>query len=91
MAFQVSPGVSIKEIDATNVVPVTSSSVGGFAGAFNWGPIGEACLVSSENELAEKFATPDESNYHHFLVAASFLKYGNALQVVRASGGDLKR
>ncbi len=90
MAFQVSPGVSIKEIDATNVVPVTSSSVGGFAGAFNWGPIGEACLVSSENELAEKFATPDESNYHHFLVAASFLKYGNALQVVRASGGDLK-
>ena len=86
MAFQVSPGVSIKEIDATNVVPVTSSSVGGFAGAFNWGPAEQAVLVSSENELAEKFGTPDESNYNHFLVAASFLKYGNALQVVRASG-----
>ena len=86
MAFQVSPGVSIKEIDATNVVPVTSSSVGGFAGAFNWGPAEEAVLVSSENELAETFGTPDESNYNHFLVAASFLKYGNALQVVRASG-----
>ena len=88
MAFQVSPGVSIKEIDATNVVPVTSSSVGGFAGAFNWGPAEQAVLVSSENELAEKFGTPDESNYNHFLVAASFLKYGNALQVVRASGTD---
>ena len=87
MAFQVSPGVSIKEIDATNVVPVTSSSVGGFAGAFNWGPVEQAVLVSSENELAEKFGTPNESNYNHFLVAASFLKYGNALQVVRASGG----
>jgi len=87
MAFQVSPGVSIKEIDATNVVPVTSSSVGGFAGAFNWGPAEQAVLVSSENELAEKFGTPNESNYNHFLVAASFLKYGNALQVVRASGG----
>ena len=86
MAFQVSPGVSIKEIDATNVVPVTSSSVGGFAGAFNWGPAEQAVLVSSENELAEKFGTPNESNYNHFLVAASFLKYGNALQVVRASG-----
>jgi len=89
MAFQVSPGVSIKEIDATNVVPVTSSSVGGFAGAFNWGPAEQAVLVSSENELAEKFGTPDESNYNHFLVAASFLKYGNALQVVRASGTGL--
>ena len=88
MAFQVSPGVSIKEIDATNVVPVTSSSVGGFAGAFNWGPAEQAVLVSSENELAEKFGTPNESNYNHFLVAASFLKYGNALQVVRASGTD---
>ena len=37
MAFQVSPGVQVKEIDATNVIPAVSTSIGGFAGAFNWG------------------------------------------------------
>ena len=30
MAFQVSPGVQVKEIDLTNVVPAVSSTVGGF-------------------------------------------------------------
>ena len=41
MAFQVSPGVQVKEIDLTNVVPAVSSTVGGFAGAFGWGPVDE--------------------------------------------------
>ena len=39
MAFQVSPGVRIKEVDATNVVPASSLSIGGFVGAFNGGPV----------------------------------------------------
>ena len=34
MAFQVSPGVQVKEIDATSVVPAVSTSIGGFAGSF---------------------------------------------------------
>ena len=29
MAFQVSPGVEVNEIDATNVVPAVSTSIGG--------------------------------------------------------------
>ena len=29
MAFLVSPGVQVREIDVTNVVPAVSSSVGG--------------------------------------------------------------
>ena len=29
MAFQVSPGVQVKEVDLTNVVPAVSSTVGG--------------------------------------------------------------
>ncbi len=89
MAFQVSPGVEVKEIDATNVVPAVSTSIGGFAGAFNWGPTEQIVTVSSENELAEIFGSPDDSTAKHFLVAASFLKYGNALKVVRVSSGHL--
>ena len=87
MAFQVSPGVQVNEIDATNVVPAVSTSIGGFAGSFNWGPVGEVLTVGSENELAEKFGSPDNNTAKYFLVAASFLKYGNALKVVRVASG----
>ena len=89
MAFQVSPGVEVKEIDATNAVPAVSTSIGGFAGSFNWGPTEQIVTVGSENELAEVFGSPDDSTAKHFLVAASFLKYGNALKVVRVSSGHL--
>ena len=46
MAFQVSPGVQVKEVDLTNVVPAVSSTIGGFAGAFRWGPVDEVVSVS---------------------------------------------
>ena len=83
MAFQVSPGVQVKEIDATSVVPAVSTSIGGFAGAFNWGPVEEVRLVSSEDNMASIFSTPDDNTAKYFLTAASFLKYGNALKVIR--------
>lgn len=89
MAFQVSPGVQVKEIDLTNVVPAVSTSIGGFAGAFNWGPVGEIRTVGSEKELATIFGTPDANTALHFLTAASFLQYGNALKVVRAETTNL--
>jgi phage tail sheath protein FI len=87
MAFQVSPGVQIKEIDATNVVPAVSTSIGGFVGSFNWGPVEQILTISSEQELVERFGTPDNNTFKYFFVAASFLKYGNALKVVRAASG----
>ena len=34
MPFQVSPGVLVKEVDLTNVVPAVSTSIGAIAGAF---------------------------------------------------------
>jgi phage tail sheath protein FI len=89
MAFLVSPGVEIKEIDATNVVPAVSTSIGGFAGAFNWGPVEELRTISSENELVQTFGSPDNNTFKYFLVAASFLKYVNALKVARVSTGNL--
>ena len=89
MAFQVSPGVQVKEIDLTNVVPAVSTSIGGFAGAFNWGPVEEVTTVGSEKELATIFGTPDTNTASYFLTAASFLQYGNALKVVRVGTGNL--
>lgn len=90
MAFQVSPGVQVREIDLTNVIPAVSTSIGGFAGEFNWGPAEEIRLVSSEKQLAKVFGTPSSSNSIYFLTAASFLQYGNALKVVRAVHDDAK-
>jgi len=91
MAFQVSPGVQVNEIDLTNVVPAVSTSIGGYAGAFNWGPAEEIRTVSSEKELAATFGVPTAETAKSFFTAASFLKYGTALKVVRAvadgSGG----
>ena len=87
MASLVSPGVQVREIDLTNVVPAVSTSIGGYAGSFSWGPIGEVRTVSSEKELAETFGLPpktDVSVSQSFLTAASFLKYSSSLKVVRA-------
>ena len=89
MAFQVSPGVQVKEIDATSVVPAVSTSIGGFAGSFNWGPVGEITDISSEKRLAEVFGAPDNNTFKYFLQAAGFLKYGNLLKVVRVASGHL--
>lgn len=88
MAFQVSPGVQVNEIDLTTVVPAAATSIGGFAGAFNWGPADSITLVSNEKELAQAFGAPttDATIARSFLTAASFLKYGNSLKVVRSVG-----
>ena len=89
MAFQLSPGVNVSEIDATTVVPAVATSVGGFAGEFSWGPVNEITIVSSENQLAEKFGKPTDDNYESFFTGANFLAYASDLRVVRAVGsGD---
>ena len=85
MAFQVSPGVNVSEIDLTTVVPAVSTSVGAFAGLFKWGPVGKRTLVSSEIDLVNKFGKPTNYNAEAFFTAANFLSYGNALYIVRAA------
>ena len=86
MANLVSPGVQVKEIDLTNVVPSVSSTVGAMAGAFAWGTVNEVVTVSSETELVNTFGKPDANTFESVLSAAQFLSYGSALKVVRAVG-----
>ena len=58
MAFQVSPGVQVREIDVTNVVPAVSSSIGGYVGMFSWGPVDEVRTITSEKQLVSVFGEP---------------------------------
>lgn len=85
MAFSVSPGVNVSEIDLTTVVPATSTTEGAIGGAFRWGPIGTPVMVSNEDELALRFGKPTNFNAETFFVAADFLAYGNKLFVSRAA------
>ena len=84
MPFQVSPGVLVKEVDLTNVVPAVSTSIGAIAGAFEKAVVGEITgTVSSEEDLVRLFGKPNGSNFETFFTASNFLQYGNALRVVR--------
>jgi len=85
MAFQVSPGVQVQEIDATNVIPAVSSSTGAYCGYFGWGPSEEVTTVSSGKGLVESFGEPANTDIaaEHFYPAANFLDYGIDLKVVR--------
>jgi hypothetical protein len=85
MAFQLSPGVNISEVDLTTVVPSAATTVGGFAGNFAWGPIEEVASIPNEIRLVENFGKPDANTFGHFFTAANFLSYGSNLRVVRAA------
>jgi phage tail sheath protein FI len=85
MAFQLSPGVNVSEIDLTTIVPAVGSSEGAFAGNFNWGPINSIQTITNEIELVDIFGKPDSNNFTSFFSAANFLAYGKNLKVVRAA------
>ena len=89
MPFQLSPGVLVKEIDLTNIVPAVATSIGAVAGAFEKGPVGEIVAIGSEKELVDIFGKPNGSNFETWFTAANFLQYGNALRVVRAESAIL--
>ena len=84
MAFQVSPGVLVKEIDLTNVVPAVATSIGAIAGGFSQGPVDEIIPIGSEQELVSIFGKPYSTNFETWFTAANFLQYTNGLRVVRA-------
>lgn len=86
MAFQLSPGVLVVEKDLTNVVPAVATSIGGFVGDFQWGPVLEPTTISSEIELVKTFGKPNDTTFASFFSAANFLSYSNNLKVVRAVG-----
>ena len=85
MAFQLSPGVNVSEIDLTTIVPSVATSIGAFAGPFAWGPIGEIITISDEVRLADTFGKPNSTNYEYWFSASNFLAYTSNLKIVRAA------
>ena len=83
MAFQLSPGVNVSEIDLTTVVPSVSTTAGAIVGDFAWGPVNKRILVDSEITLVNRFGKPNSNTFTSFFSAANFLAYGNNLRVVR--------
>jgi hypothetical protein len=60
MAFLVSPGVQVREIDLTNVIPAVSTSIGAIAGPFEKGPVSSVTTISSEEQLVHYSANHKE-------------------------------
>ena len=89
MSFLVSPGVRVREIDLTNVVPAVATSIGAIASAFEKGPVGSIVNITSEEELIQIFGKPknDSNQFENFFTAANFLSYTDALKVVRCESG----
>lgn len=85
MPFLVSPGVNVREIDLTTIVPAVSTTEGALGGVFRWGPVDQRVLIDSENELVKRFGKPTNLNAETFFTAASFLGYGNRLYISRAA------
>lgn len=89
MAFLVSPGVEIKEIDLTNIIPAVSTSIGAYAGVYEWGPTNEITTLSTEADLISTFGYPVVSTVEgsdsrlDWYAAANFLGYSNNLQLIR--------
>jgi len=85
MAFQVSPGVLSSEVNLTQAIPTILTTSGAYAGPFAWGPVNKIITISTEPTLVSTFGSPDSNTATSFFSAASFLAYGNNLQVTRSA------
>jgi hypothetical protein len=90
MPFQLSPGVSVSEIDLTTVVPSVATTAGAFAGHFAWGPVGLPVLIPNQTKLVEIFGKPDSNTFTSFFTASNFLDYGSNLRIVRGHAANVK-
>jgi len=89
MAFQLSPGVNVSEIDLTTIVPAVGTTEGAYVGRFQWGPINEITTIGNEIELVSTFGKPDANTYLDFFTAANFLAYARNLKLVRAANTSI--
>ena len=87
MSFLSSPGVHVREIDLTGIIPAVATTIGAIAMPAQKGPVDEITTVGSEEELLQVFGKPNSSNFEWWFTAASFLQYSDSLKVVRAESG----
>lgn len=84
MAFPLSPGINVSEVDLSTVIPSLATSIGAFAGNFTWGPTNEVVTITDENKLKSSFGVSTDNNFEDWYTAANFLAYSSNLKLVRA-------
>ena len=85
-----SPAVVVREIDLTGGVPNVQSTTGATIINSRWGTVEERVRVSDEADLVDKFASPDSATSISFHRASFFLRYSNALELVRVIDSTAK-
>ena len=89
-ANQSSPGVVVQERDLTTITTASTENIGLMAAPFELGPVEEIVEISSERDLVDRFAKPNDNNYEYWYAAAQFLSYGGTLKTVRVDSTNLK-
>jgi len=82
---QLSPGVGINEVNLTTIVPSVLTTAGAYVGPFAWGPVNSIIPTSTEQVMVSTFGKPNNTNANSWFTAASFLSYGNNLNLVRTA------
>lgn len=89
MAKFLSPGVEVIETDDSNYVPSLNSSIVGLVGFASKGPVNEATLITSPQNLITIFGPPSEDIEGQAIEAAlELLEVTNQLYFVRCAGTD---
>ena len=86
MGFYLSPMVAVNEIDSTTTIPAVATSIAVILLRNSYkGPEMKTTLVTSTNDLIEKFGMPTNTQecYEDILSATGFLRYGSALYCTR--------
>ena len=88
--FTISPGIVTNEIDQSiRSTTVSTGSVAGVIGEFDWGPAMIPVLVKDEEELIDNFGKPTQDNHIEWFNGKNFLDYGTDLNVVRVANNAM--
>jgi len=85
-----SPGVTVREIDLTLIIPGVATSIGAYVPTAVWGPVEDIRLIDTETTYVNTYGKPDSNSYISFYTATNFLAYTNALYVSRACGANAR-
>ncbi|RLA60043.1 MAG: hypothetical protein DRQ78_09900, partial [Epsilonproteobacteria bacterium] len=60
MSFMLSPGVTVREWDLTQIIPQVATAGAAIVGAFEWGPLEKFSYVSDEEALVRQYGRPTD-------------------------------
>jgi len=85
-----SPGVSIQEINKSNVVAGSGTEIACYVGEFEMGPVNDPIFITNINEFVSIFGRGVDTFYNDFYQVYNFLQYSSGIWIVRSGGVDLE-